>query len=174
MKAFHNDPKIKAKYVKRVKHHLEMDNLVPGLGWNNGKGCAIGCTLENYDHASYEKELGVPELLARVEDTIFEGLPKKSAMLWPERFLKAIKPGANLEKVKKPFLIFILEQNLVYLDSLKFDVEKFPDVQKVILTGQADIEQINDFKNHYGLDALFTKPWDFVDIKNMILPLLDK
>ena len=59
-------------------------------------------------------------------------------------------------------------------DILKHAVSKFPEVQKVILTGQADTEQINDFKTHYGLDALFTKPWDFVDIKNMILPLLDK
>ncbi len=59
-------------------------------------------------------------------------------------------------------------------DILKHAISKFPEVQKVILTGQADTEQIEDFKTHYGLDGLFTKPWDFVDIKNMILPLLDK
>lgn len=58
-------------------------------------------------------------------------------------------------------------------DILKHAISKFPEVQKVILTGQADTEQINDFKTHYGLDGLFTKPWDFVDIKNIILPILN-
>lgn len=112
MQAFHNDDKIKQKYLSRVKRHRELDNIIQGTGWNGERGCAVGCTLENYNHAAYEKELGMPEWLARVEDTIFEGLTKEKAMLWPERFLAAIHPGADLEKIKTPFFIFILEQNL--------------------------------------------------------------
>src|ERR1019366_3885266 len=118
MKAYFNDETIKQKYLKRVEKHRLADELVQGKTWENGKGCAIGCTLEKYDHAQYEIELGIPEWLARVEDKIFEGLTKEEAQLWPERFLAAIHPGADLEKVQTPFLIMVLEQNLKTLDAL--------------------------------------------------------
>ena len=141
MKAFHNDPKLKEFYISRVRHHRELDNLVQGSGWDNGKGCAIGCTLENYDHNQYEKELGVPEWLARLEDTIFEGLPKKEAMLWPERFLSAVRVGDDLERVKTPFLIYILEQNLISLDALP-DMTLFPEVLKAIEGSRAAVVDV--------------------------------
>jgi len=127
MISFHGDSKIKEKYLARVKRHREADNLVRGIGWENGRGCAVGCTLENYDHKAYETELGVPEWLARVEDTLFEGMSKDDAMEWPERFLKAIPIGVDLEKVKAPFLIFVLESALE-----TFDHAKFPECKKAI------------------------------------------
>lgn len=49
--AFHNDPKIKTKYLKRVRAHQKADNLIRGEGWNNGKGCAVGCDMEIADVA---------------------------------------------------------------------------------------------------------------------------
>jgi len=58
--AYHGNPKIKEKYLKRVKAHAKADRLIQGIGWENGKGCAVGCTLEAYDHAAYETELGIP------------------------------------------------------------------------------------------------------------------
>jgi hypothetical protein len=50
MKAFHNDQAIKDKYIARVEAHIKADNLIRGTGWYGGKGCAVGCTLEAYDH----------------------------------------------------------------------------------------------------------------------------
>lgn len=100
MKAFHNDPAIKAKYIARVKAHAAADALIRGIGWENGKGCAIGCTLEAYDHSRYPVELGLPEWLARLEDRIFESLPEADAMTWPLRLLEAIPLGANVEPVR--------------------------------------------------------------------------
>jgi hypothetical protein len=131
VKAFHNDESIKQKYLKRVEQHRLADELIQGTGWEDGKGCAVGCTLDKYEHAAYETELGIPEWLARVEDTIFEGLTEKEAQGWPERFLSAIHPGADLDKVKTPFLVFILEENLKTLDSLP-DQSEFPDVKNAI------------------------------------------
>ncbi len=116
LQAFHNDQAVKDKYLARVKAHRELDNLIQGTGWENGKGCAVGCTLENYHHAAYETELGIPEWLAHVEDKIFEGLDTEAAKLWPERFLAAIRPGVDLDKVKAPFLIFVLESTLDTFD----------------------------------------------------------
>jgi hypothetical protein len=127
MKSFHNDPKIKEKYLARVKRHREADNLIRGIGWFDGRGCAVGCTLESYDHSRYEVELGIPEWLARAEDVLFEGIPKEDAMEWPERFLKAIPIGVDLEQVKAPFLIFMLESNLE-----AFDHCEFPECKKAV------------------------------------------
>src|ERR1019366_7921066 len=99
MQAFHNDPAIKEKYLNRVRLHREADDLIRGIGWDGHRGCAIGCTLEKYNHAAFETELGIPEQIARLEDGIFESLPINLAMAWPERVLSAIKPGANLAMV---------------------------------------------------------------------------
>ena len=127
MKAFHNDQSIKDKYVKRVIAHQASDNLIRGTGWANGRGCAVGCTLENYDHSRYPIELGIPEWLARVEDTLFDGMSLEKSKTWPEVFLKSITVGDDLERVKAPFLIMVLESVLQ-----TFDHDKNPEVVKAI------------------------------------------
>jgi hypothetical protein len=125
MKAFHNDQKVKDKYLLRVREHRLADEIVKGKYWEDGKGCAVGCTIHGSNHKSYETELGIPEWLARVEDVIFEGLPNERAKEWPEQFLNAICPGADLSTVEAPFVIYILEGNLK-----NFDNEKNPDIVK--------------------------------------------
>lgn len=57
-------------------------------------------------------------------------------------------------------------------DILKHAVGKFPNTEKVILSGQSNAELIEQFKNEYGLKAVINKPWDFDEINNIILPLL--
>ncbi len=127
MQAFHNDSAVKEKYLSRVQEHRRLDNIRQRVTWENGKGCAIGCTLENYDHKAYEVELGIPEWLARVEDTIFEGLPVERAKFWPEDFLSAVPLGVDLDKIKAPFIIFVLESTLA-----NFDHDKNPAIKKSV------------------------------------------
>lgn len=107
--SFHNDNKIKEKYLNRVKEHREADNIIQGSGWINGKGCAIGCTLECYDHYKYPTELGIPVWIAKLEDGIFEGLSNEDAMEWPEIFLESIPVGVDLNKISFSFLAYIVE-----------------------------------------------------------------
>ncbi len=121
--AFHNDPAVKAKYLARVESHIAADHLIRGTGWDGFRGCAVGCTLEDYDHSRYPVELGIPEWLARVEDTLFEGMTKGRAETWPRDFLAAITPGVDLERVKAPFVIHVLRSTLK-----NFDHEKSPAV----------------------------------------------
>lgn len=65
MKAFHNDKSIKEKYLNRVIQHQKLDKLKKGATGENGKGCAVACTLDMiYDHSRYPVELGIPEWLA--------------------------------------------------------------------------------------------------------------
>lgn len=132
LKAFHNDPAIKTKYIARVNAHIKADNLIRGIGWENGRGCAVGCTLESYNHAAYENELGIPEWLARLEDTLFEGMSKEKSKAWPKVFLQSINIGADLEKAKNPFLIFILENCIKSMDACVYDKKKNPDVAKSV------------------------------------------
>ena len=106
--AFHGDPKIKQKYLDRVRAHATADEIIQGKYWENGKGCAVGCTIHGSDHEKYETKLGIPSQVAYLEDSIFEGLPLDKAKLWPEKFLKAIKPGADLSKVFPRFVIWML------------------------------------------------------------------
>jgi hypothetical protein len=79
MQAFHNDPQIQEKYIARVSKHAQMDEIVKGKYWEGGKGCAVGCTIHSGNHAAYETEIGVPEWLARCEDTFFENLPNRES-----------------------------------------------------------------------------------------------
>ena len=108
MKAFHSDPAIKAKDLARVRNHRLADEIIHGKYWENGKGCAVGCTVHSSDHGAYETELGIPRILARLEDCIFESLPNDLSKAWPERFLKAIKPGADISNVWPQFAVWML------------------------------------------------------------------
>ncbi len=112
-RAFHGNQSVKDKYLARVRAHREADNLTQGVGWENGKGCAIGCTLENYSHDAYPMELGLPVWLAHLEDHIFEALPKEEAMLWPEQFLSAIPIGYDAwNAMRDEFQLFWLKHNI--------------------------------------------------------------
>ena len=51
---------------------------------------------------------GIPVMLAHLEDRIFEGLANAEAKAWPERFMGAITPGADLSRVGWQFLHWIL------------------------------------------------------------------
>jgi hypothetical protein len=107
--AFHAKAAIKRKYLGRVAKHRKADQIIQGYGyWKDGKGCAIGCTLHGSDHAAYETELGIPIILAKLEDLLFENLPIEEARKWPERFLKAIAPGADLSLVWAKFALWLL------------------------------------------------------------------
>lgn len=62
--AYHGDPAIKAKYLTRIQAHEAADEIIHGKYWENGKGCAVGCTVHSNSHAAFETELGIPRMLA--------------------------------------------------------------------------------------------------------------
>ena len=108
MKAFHGKQEIKDEYIKRLQEHYDADEIVKGVYWEDGKGCAVGCTLHSGDHKAYEVELGIPEVLARLEDSIFEGLSPKDAKEFPLNFLNAVNVGSDLSQVGDKFLHWLL------------------------------------------------------------------
>ncbi len=108
MVAFHGKESIKQFYLDRVAKHRELDELVRGETGQGGRGCAVWCTLNKYDPAAYQTELGIPQALAMLEDGLFESMPLDLAMAWPESFLAAIKPGADLSLVLPRFFVWLL------------------------------------------------------------------
>jgi hypothetical protein len=116
MLAFHNDPSIKARYLDRVRLHARADEIIHGSYWENGKDCAVGCTVHSSKHANYETELGIPIMLARLEDRLFEGQSNGRSKEFPERFLLAAKVGADLSRVGWKFLHWLLTEELVSRD----------------------------------------------------------
>ena len=110
MKAYHGNPQVKRNVLARVRRHRAADEIIKGIYWEQGKGCAVGCTIHGDEHRKYERELGIPEVLAQVEDRLFESLPKRVAKDWPIQFLANIKAGANLEKVWPQLALYLLVQ----------------------------------------------------------------
>lgn len=123
MIAYHGDTKVKSKYVKRVKQHYDADEIIKGIYWEEGKGCAVGCTIEGSDHNKYETELGIPSELAHLEDGIFENLTNGDAKEFPLKFLRAIKPGADLSLVTAKFMLWQFEDK-------KYGVKNIKEVQE--------------------------------------------
>jgi hypothetical protein len=111
MLSYHSDPAIKSRYLARVEGHAAADEIIKGQYWEEGKGCAVGCTVHGNSHDDFERELGIPQVLAWLEDVIFEGLPNRVAKTWPERFLSAIEPGADLSRVAWQLLHWLLTES---------------------------------------------------------------
>ena len=134
LKTFSGDVK-KEVLLKEIKKHRLADEIVQGTyGKKQGDkflACGVGCSIHSINairgkryqtsnHKVYETELGIPEWLARLEDTIFEGLPEDKAKLWPEQFIKAIPEGINLEPVKWKFCAYLMKENIDRV--LKLDI----------------------------------------------------
>ena len=102
--AYHGDPALKAAVLAQMADHRAAERLVTGTywDWTVGRGCAVGCLTHDPDggHAEYPVRWGIPEELAWIEDEIFESLPLEDALAWPERFLAAIEPGADLSGIR--------------------------------------------------------------------------
>jgi len=106
--AYHNDQSIKDAILLQLQAHYDADQIIKGLYWEDGKGCAVGCTVHSSNHMDYEKLFGIPSALARLEDVIFEGSPNDIAKDWPIRFMTAIQPGMDLSLVSWKFLYWLL------------------------------------------------------------------
>ena len=113
MLAFTGTSVTKPAILKQLRAHAKSDEIVKGQYWKAGKGCAVGCTIHGSNHALYESYFGVPQMLARLEDCIFEGLPNAEARKWPMRFMWAIQPGADLSRVGWQFLHWLLTDEKV-------------------------------------------------------------
>jgi len=104
MRAFVNTLVTKAQLLAQLQRHRDADEIVQGRYWEGGKGCAVGCSVHGNDHGLYEIRFGIPMMLARLEDRIFEGLPNEVAKEWPVRFTNSVPIGSDLSLVGWKFI----------------------------------------------------------------------
>ena len=122
MLAYHSDATLKREMLAELAEHRKLDQLVKGTygKGSNGdfRGCAVGCSIHSLnrkrgtkyaygDHEAYEAGFGIPRQLAYLEDRIFENLTVDFGK-WPERFMRAITPGADLSLVAPKFMLWLL------------------------------------------------------------------
>jgi len=86
--------------------HQQADEYVSGTYWEqlngHGRGCAVGCTIhdavaigvlpagtQHDNHADIAEATGIPEMLWRLADHIFEELSDADRPGWTPRFLRA-------------------------------------------------------------------------------------
>ena len=116
-KAFQNNRAHKATILKQLRAHARADELVQGYGyWADGKGCAIGCLTHsraNDVHAKAAKLVGTTEMVTRLADCIFEGLPVDEAKAWAIAWPNAIPVGADTSRVGWLFLHGLLTDTAV-------------------------------------------------------------
>ena len=143
MLAYHGSQSLKNKLLTQIEIHRKADAIVAGTyGKLNGqwKGCAVGCSVRSLDiidgklgdcinnawaeniHQRLSERMGIPLELARLEDTIFEGLPEsgpkgKVRAHWPTQFAYAINPGADLTLVWPKFAVRMLKRCVGYAGS---------------------------------------------------------
>ena len=113
--AFHGEQAEKDAILKQLQAHYDADEIIHGLYWEKGKGCAVGCTIHSGRHELYEPRFGIPQALAQLEDAIFEGMGNGDSKQWPLRFMRAIRPGADLSHVQWQFLHRILTDESINL-----------------------------------------------------------
>lgn len=149
---FHGKQSIKSKYLERVRAHEAADEIIHGVYWENGKGCAVGCTIEGSDHERYETELGIPKEVAFLEDVIFENLENGEAKKFPAQFLNAVGVGKDLSKVTAQVVIWQFEDEkwgLKNIPEVKEDNEVMGWCERVVALYKRDLEGKKASKEEY-------------------------
>ena len=129
MKAFEDTTITKAELITELKAHQVADNFVRGVYFEDGKGCAVGCSLESAsrikglvvnesDHRLYEDLFGLPEYFALLSDKLFEGMSLEKSKSFPLEVIEAVNIGSNLREVEVLFKIEVLKLNLKTLEKL--------------------------------------------------------
>lgn len=114
MRAFQQTEVSKDQLLAALAAHREANRLVQEAYWSEGRGGAVGCSIHDFrpgsedDEDLYEPLFGIPRALAWLEDSIFMNLTWEEARLWPEQFVRVIRPGSDLTMVGDHFLYWLL------------------------------------------------------------------
>lgn len=136
MMSYHNDPALKTEFVARMQAHLDADNIRQRETGYGGKGCAVWCTYDEYDHSFGPSRLGIPEWYEHLRDVVFEGLPQKAASDWALASLTEVPIGVDLEPVRWVIAIARHERQI---NRLKTNTE--PNASQCIAT----LSQVIDY-----------------------------
>ena len=88
-----------------VTEHVAANRVVQGQYWENNKGCFIGCLNHSDDPLGAEAKYGIPIMVQRIAESIFENLPADEAKSFFTALPDAIhSDGMDLSRVSWQFL----------------------------------------------------------------------
>jgi hypothetical protein len=92
---------------QQVAAHVAADSIAQGIYWDEGsnRGCFIGCLAHSDDPGINEQTYGLPVVVQRIAESIFESLPDNEAKAFFAALPDAIGcDGKDLSKVGWQFL----------------------------------------------------------------------
>jgi len=95
------------KLRQEVAAHVAADSIVQGIYWDevSKRGCFFGCLAKSNDPAINEATYGLPVMLQRIAEGIFEALPADEAKAFFAALPDAVAcDGKDLTKVGWQFL----------------------------------------------------------------------
>jgi len=95
------------KLRQEVAAHVAADSIIQGTYWNiaTNKGCFIGCLAKSDDPTINEATYGLPVMVQRIAESIFESLPADEAKAFFAALPDAVAcDGKDLSRVSWQFL----------------------------------------------------------------------
>ena len=109
-------------HIERMKDHIEADELVCGTGFEDGKGCFIGCTFDRYDHRHAAKTTGVPEWLWYLADDLHESTSKSvNQGDMALKLLHGFEKCEDFDALERAIHIYIQRRNIERVTALEID-----------------------------------------------------
>lgn len=112
LRAYHGDHALREATIARMREHAAADEIIQGRYWEHGKGCLVGCAIHDAPpegrHAAFPRVYGIPEVVARLADRIFEGLTPTEAKELPVAFFEASPAGADLALAWPRFAVALM------------------------------------------------------------------
>lgn len=159
-----NIEQMKAETIK----HLEADAVIQGEYWEaddnevGGHGCFIGCLVHSASTANVERKFGMPLMLVKVAETIFENLHLEDAKDFFKTIPEAIaEDGKDLSNVVWTLLASELRNLSVDLGDNQKAVDRvISGLERMAAGGRfrnvheaaADVENINKSVDKLALD----------------------
>jgi len=135
MLSYNNDVEFKGRFLIELEAHARADaflqnfgygQIAEGTGLDGFRGCSVGCAINSLDrlgqhmtrdtdadyayddHGHLASRLGMPEIVWRLNDRIFESISPELALAWPLHFAQAIPVGRDLGQVWPRFSLWLL------------------------------------------------------------------
>ena len=127
-----------------VAKHIKADAVAQNWYWNGSSGCFIGCLSKGNHPTVIEDDYGIPVVVSKISESIFENLSKEDAIQFFSDFPDAVEvDNKDLSLVHWQFL----------RDALKRMPEQQGDAKKAIDTVITGISLLADGKEWSQDDA---------------------
>jgi len=141
LQAFKNKQSLKQEIVSRMKEHINLDQLVQGIGYDHssGKGCAVGCSINCYDHQSFADTLDIDLWIPQVYDNVHEGINFIHIAKFNLDFLNSIPVGMSKKQsdmVRLKLFYFMLTK------IIPSEFQKYKEIAAIINLFKQSIEGV--------------------------------